>query len=138
MLTFISHLPHAGHTAQRCTRMAPCIPMKIFYIGVILLRLPKCTVVKNSPASTGDSGDTGWIPGSGRSPGEGNGYPLQYSCLENSIDRGAWQAIGHAVAKESDTTEHTHTQVLPFHRQEGGGSHIIACKWQSLHFHLEH
>ena len=44
-------------------------------------------------------GDLGSIPGLGRSPGEGNGYPLQYSCLENSMDRGTWQAIVHGVAK---------------------------------------
>ena len=53
-------------------------------------------MVKNPPAS---AGDTGSIPGSGRSPGEGNGYPLQYSCLENPMDRGAWQAAVHGVAK---------------------------------------
>ena len=47
----------------------------------------------------------GLIPGSGRSPGEGKGNPLQYSCLENPMDRGAWQATVHGVAKESDTTE---------------------------------
>ena len=46
----------------------------------------------------------GSIPGLGRSPGEGNGNPLQYSCLENPMDRGAWQAIIHRVTKESDTT----------------------------------
>ena len=45
------------------------------------------------------AGDLGSIPGSGRSPGEGNNYPLQYSCLENSMDRGAWQATVHGVAK---------------------------------------
>ena len=50
-------------------------------------------VVKNLPASARDIRDTGLIPGSGRSPGEGNGNPLQYSCLENPMDRGAWQAI---------------------------------------------
>ena len=44
-------------------------------------------------------GDLGLIPGSGRSPGKGNGYPLQYSCLENSMDRGAWWATVHGVAK---------------------------------------
>ena len=44
-------------------------------------------------------GDLGLIPGLGRSPGEGNGYPLQYSCLENSMDRGAWRAIVHGAAK---------------------------------------
>ena len=46
-----------------------------------------------------DSGDQGSIPGSGKPPGEGNGYPLQYSCLENSIDKGAWQATVYGVAK---------------------------------------
>ena len=44
-------------------------------------------------------GDSGSISGSGRSPGEGNGYPLQYFCLENSMDRGAWWATAHEVAK---------------------------------------
>ena len=44
-------------------------------------------------------GDVGSVPGSGRSPGEGNGNPLQYSCLENSMDRGAWQATVHGVTK---------------------------------------
>ena len=48
-------------------------------------------------------GDLGLIPGSGSSPGEGNGNPLQYSCLENSMDRGAWWATAHGVAKESPT-----------------------------------
>ena len=46
-----------------------------------------------------NAGDPGSIPGSGRCPGEGNGNPLQYSCLENPMDRGAWQATVHGVAK---------------------------------------
>ena len=46
-----------------------------------------------------NAGNPGSIPGSGRSPGEGNGYPLQYSCLENPMDRGAWRAAVHGVAK---------------------------------------
>ena len=50
---------------------------------------PGGVVVKNLPASAGDAGDAGLIPGLGRSPGEGNGSPLQYSCLENPMDRGA-------------------------------------------------
>ena len=54
--------------------------------------------------STCNAGNAGLIPGSGRSPGEGNGNPLQYSCLENPMDRGAWWATVHRVAKESDTT----------------------------------
>ena len=61
------------------------------------------TVVKNLPANAGDIGDSGLIPGLGRSPREGNGNPLQYSCLENSMDRGTWWAIVHGVA-ESDMT----------------------------------
>ena len=55
--------------------------------------------VKNLPVNVGDTGDVGSIPGSGRSPGEGNGTPLQHSCLENPMDRGAWQATVHGVAK---------------------------------------
>ena len=61
-------------------------------------------MVKNVPASAGDQGS---IPGSGRSPEEGNGNPLQYSCLENPKDREAWRATVHEVTKESDTTEET-------------------------------
>ena len=53
-----------------------------------------------------NAGDMSSILGSGRSPGEGNGYPLQYSCLGNPTDRGTWQAMVHAVAKELDMTQH--------------------------------
>ena len=53
-------------------------------------------MVKNLPAN---SGDTGWIPGLGRSLGGGHGNPIQYSCLENPMDRGAWWATVHGVAK---------------------------------------
>ena len=56
-------------------------------------------VVKNPPASAEDIGDMGSIPGSGRSPGGGHGNRLQYSCLENPMDRGACQATIHGVAK---------------------------------------
>ena len=56
-------------------------------------------MVKNLPANAGDARDTGSIPGSGRSPGEGDGNPFQYSCLENPMDRGAWQATVHKVGK---------------------------------------
>ena len=62
---------------------------------------PSGSAVKNLPASVGD---LGLIPGLGRSPGEGNGSPLQYSCLENSMDREAWWATVHGIAKESDVT----------------------------------
>ena len=60
--------------------------------------------VKNPPAHAGDTGDVHSIPGSGISPGEGNGNSFQYSCLGSHIDRGTWQAIVHRIAKESDMT----------------------------------
>ena len=56
-------------------------------------------VVKNPSASAGDIRDTGSVPGSGRSPGGGHGDPLQYSCLGNPMDRGAWWATVYGVAK---------------------------------------
>ena len=59
-------------------------------------------MVKNLSANTGDMSS---IPGSGRSPGEGNGNTIQYSCLENPIDRGAWRATVHGVTKELDMTK---------------------------------
>ena len=62
---------------------------------------PGGSEVKNLLCDTGDSGS---IPGSGRSLGEGNGNLVQYSCLENPMDRGAWRATVHGVAKESDMT----------------------------------
>ena len=68
---------------------------------------PGGAVVKNVPAN---AEDMGLIPGSGRSPGGGNGNPLQYSCLENSTDRGAWRALVHEAAK-SWTQPSTHPQI---------------------------
>ena len=66
----------------------------------------KVALVVMSPLSNaGDIRDVGSVPGSGRSPGEENGTPLQYSCLGNPTDRGTWQATVHEVAKESDMTE---------------------------------
>ena len=56
-------------------------------------------MVKNPPANAGDAGDAGLTPGSGRSPGGGNSSPLQYSCLENPMDRGVWQAAVQGFAK---------------------------------------
>ena len=70
-----------------------------------ILGFPGGSVVKNLPANARDIRDAGSIPGLGRSPGEGNGNPLQYSYLENPMDRGAWQATVYKVTKESDTTQ---------------------------------
>ena len=77
---------------------------------------------QSPPASAGDTGDDGSIPGSGRSPGGGNDNPLQYSCLGSPMDRGAWQATVHEVAK-SDTTEQLSTHTL---------SHLNCCQMHSL------
>ena len=73
-------------------------------------------VVKNAPANVGDARHLGSIPGLGRSPGGGNGNPLQYSCLKNSMDRGAWWATVQGVSKsctwlndQAHTHTHTHT-----------------------------
>ena len=60
---------------------------------------PGGSVVKTPPANAGDARDVGSIPGLGRSLGGGNGYPLQYFCLDNPMDRGAWWATVHRVAK---------------------------------------
>ena len=69
-------------------------------------------VVKNITANAGDLRNVGLIPGSGISPGGGHGNPLQYSCLENPVDRGAWQAMVHGVAKSRTRLKwlgrHTH------------------------------
>ena len=66
-------------------------------------------LVKNLPASAGGTRETGSFPGLGRSPGEGNGNPLRYSCLENSMDRGAWQTTVPWGCKELNMTEDAHT-----------------------------
>ena len=67
---------------------------------------PGGTVVKNPPANAGDTRDAASIPGPGRSPGRGNGNPFQYSCLKNPMDRGAWQATVHGVAKNQTRPKH--------------------------------
>ena len=67
-------------------------------------------MVKNPPANAGDARDVGSIAGLGSSPGEGNGNPLQYSCLGNPMDRGAWRATVHRVAREFDTTERLNSE----------------------------
>ena len=87
-------------------------------------------MVKNLPANVGDARDMGSIPGSGRSPGEGNGHLLQYSCLESSMDRGAQQATVHGVAKSQTgvsalTHRHTHIQVVPICCQVWGPNALL-------------
>ena len=90
-------LPDSG--IEPMSPMSPSLAGKFFTTSTIWELLENTSfkktvalVVKNPPANTGDGRDAGSIPGSGRSPGVGNGNPLQYSCLENSMDRGAWWA----------------------------------------------
>ena len=75
-------------------------------------------MVKNPPGNEGDIRDSGSIPGSRRSPGVGHGNPLQYSCLENPMNRGAWHATVHKVAKSQ-----TRPKQLSMHV----GRFLIAC-----------
>ena len=93
------HLPPAVPARVRAglTHRGPCL----WEWTLNNMGFPGGSVVKNSSASTGDVGS---IPGSGRSPGGGNGNPLQYSCLGNLMDRGAWRATV-LNRKESDATE---------------------------------
>ena len=90
------------HFLESPKPMSLCIDIKtgsFFFLG-----FPGHSVGKES---TCNAGDTDSIPGSGRSPGVGNGNPLQYSCLENSMERGAWRAAVHRAAKGRDMTEAT-------------------------------
>ena len=101
-------------------------------------------VVKNPPANAGDVRDVSLIPESGRSPGGRHDNPLQFSCLENPIDRGAWPATIHRVA-ESDTTEAIlHSQDGPLSNKtsvlirrdldtEGGPCEDRGRRWPSIH-----
>ena len=75
----------------------------------LFLGFPGGSVAKNPPANAGDSG---LIPGLEKSPGEGNGNPLLYSCLENPMDRGAWQATVHQGPKELDITEQLNNNTI--------------------------
>ena len=84
----------------RAAQMVRQTPYFLFFFSNTKSRgFPDGAVVKNLPASAGDAREVGSIPGLGRSPGEGNGNPLQYPCLENPTDREAWWAIVQLVAK---------------------------------------
>ena len=77
-------------------------------------------VVKNPPANAGDAAtNAGLILGLGRFPGGGHGNPFQHSCLENPMDRGAWQVIVHGVTKESGTTEGLNTTHMSWEKLRG-------------------
>jgi len=90
---------------------------------------------KESTCNAGDTGDVGSIPRLGRSPGEGQGNPLQYSCLENLRDRGAWRATVHRVT-ESDTTEATGHALISRWPGSGVNSHLPLIMRLYQHHHL--
>ena len=74
--------------------------------GLLWVKIQGALVVKHPPASAEGTRGVGSIPGSGRSPGGGNGHPLQYSCLENPIDRGAWRTTVHRMTKSWTWLKH--------------------------------
>ena len=84
---------------------AECDAVCIDGCRFLLVKLEDLPGGSDGKASVYNAGDPGSIPGSGRSPGKGNGNPLQYYCLENPMDRRAWQATVHGGRKESDMTE---------------------------------
>ena len=79
--------------------------LDFFFFFLNVYQLGFTSGSSDSKESSSNVGDLGWIPGLGRFPGEGNGNPLQYSCLENSMDRGAWRSTVHGGPKELDMTE---------------------------------
>ena len=85
---------------------------------------PGSSVVKNLLANAGAIGDMASIPGLGRSLGGRNDNPLQCSCQDNPMDRGAWWTIVHGVAKESDMTEHSHMHMTC--------KFLVVCRWVNL------
>ena len=109
------------------TREAPCIFKNSTNIYELLLCIRASLVaqlVKNTSANAGKAGYSGSIPGSGRSLGGGNGNPLQYSCLENLMDRGAWWATVHGVTKSQTWLNvHAHMHAL-------GISHWSIMEWK--------
>ena len=86
-------------------------------------------MVKNPPASTGDTGDASSVPELGRSPGEENGNPLQHSCLGNPMDRGAWWAIVQRVARVGHDLglnhNHKHRKYMTHSRSSKNGSYSV-------------
>ena len=87
---------------------------------------PGVSAVKNRPASAGDLGS---IPGSGRSPGEGNSNPVQYSCLGHPMDKGAWWAAVHGVTKKPDMTERLNADVQSALRSQMQKPPLLLRAW---------
>ena len=98
---------------------------------------PGDAVVKNMPANAGDTRNVGSMPGSGRSPRVWNGNQFQYSCLENSMDRGAWWAIDHDVSKSQTQLSiftHTHIHTMENNMEEQLYTHTL---WRTIVLKIE-
>ena len=109
----IQSIPCRGHSYLHCRGVSfarDCrfgdFLMYIFWASVV------APVVKTLPVNAGDIRDIGWIPGSGRSSGRSNGNPLQYSCLENPMDRGAWRAVVYRVSKSQTRMKQLSTHMM--------------------------
>ena len=98
-------------TLGGCPPFSPPLPYPLIGMLCIDRSFQVALVGKNLPANAGDLRDTGSIPRWGRSPGEGNGNPLQYPCLENPMDRGAWQATVHRVATDQTQLKQLSTHI---------------------------
>ena len=125
--TFSFYLPWSDRTGCHDLSFLGWVLRHLFFplspsSGCSLVPLHPCS--SNGKESTCNTGDPGLIPGSERSSGEGNGNPFQYSCLEISMDRGAWQAIAHGIT-ESDMTE----QLIPLYTT----THFLSVGWYHLH-----
>ena len=105
------------------------LPQQILPISKFWVGLGGTSVRESPPANTGDLRDLGLIPESGRSPGEGLGNPLQYSCLKNPMDRGAWKAMGHRVAKSRTQLKWLSMHACSYHHGRN-----IDCTLEQLFF----
>ena len=107
------------------------------YMGLVSLwrASQAALVVKNPPANAGDRRDAGPIPGLGRPPGGGHGHPLQYSCLVNPTDRGAWRATIRKVAKSRTRLKRLSTHTYPYERdlRERSAPCFVRPPWKDHH-----
>ena len=102
---YFSHLWLSPVAAK--SRISKGTLKNVFSVAKLYYGLPRWGSGKDPACNAGDTRDVGLIPGLGRPPRRGSGNPFQYSCLENSMDRGTWWATVHGSHKESDRTEHT-------------------------------